>query len=302
MRASAQESLDSVGDLVGIAKLAFPDHQYAPVESMELPTIRGVSSSVAFELVEPELAAGSWHDLSVRTAMPVPEAAVDEDHGVMARQHEIGAAGQRPIMQAVTIAHRVDETPNNHLGLRICSADRPHVAASLCWRQNICHRRHCMITIVEPQSLASMSEEELVTIRASLEVEMRRRGLRFSVGDIGEGLVVDHFNNTPGLPNLQPAPTGTKNVDALSRSGHRYSIKTIWKAKKTGTVYPDSEDRDKQLFEYLLIVLVDDDLELESIYQLSWDQFLEARAWDKRMNAWYVPCSGRALACGTKVL
>ena len=28
-------------------------------------------------------------------------------------------------------------------------------------------------------------------------------------------------------------------MDALSRNGDRYSIKTAWKAKKTGTIYPE---------------------------------------------------------------
>jgi len=64
--------------------------------------------------------------------------------------------------------------------------------------------------------------------------------------------VVAHFNDTPGLPNLQIAPPGTKNVDSLSRDGDRYSIKTVLNAKKTGTVYPDRDQPEKQLFEFLL--------------------------------------------------
>ena len=146
-----------------------------------------------------------------------------------------------------------------------------------------------------PVKLAGMSDDELIALRGGLEVELRRRKIAFSVGDIGEKLVLAHFNSTPGKPNLQLAPPGTKNVDALSRNGDRYSIKTIWNAKKTGTIYPDPEDKEKQLFEYLLVARLRDDWSLRSIHQLSWVKFVELRAWDKRMNAWYLPCSRAAL-------
>lgn len=144
--------------------------------------------------------------------------------------------------------------------------------------------------------LDALSDDELIQLRAKLEVEMRRRGIAYSVGHIGEGLVINHFNSTRGLPNLSPAPTGTKNVDALSRTGDRYSIKTIWKAKKTGTIYPDPDDPDKQLFEYLLIARLNDDLSLKAMYQFSWQQFTQVRSWDSRMSAWYVSCSKKKLA------
>ena len=124
---------------------------------------------------------------------------------------------------------------------------------------------------------------------------MRKRGLADSVGAVGERLVIDHFGKTVGLPKLQLAPPGTKNVDALSRDGDRYSIKTVCEGSKTGTIYPERGAKDKQLFEHILIVKLTKDWALESIHQLSWAQFVEARSWDKRMNAWYVAFNKRAL-------
>ncbi len=144
-------------------------------------------------------------------------------------------------------------------------------------------------------SLEKMSDDELVLLRAGMDVEMRKRGIAFSVGGVGERLAIDHFCETSGLPNLQAAPRGTKNVDALSRNGDRYSIKSICSAKKTGTVYPDSQERERQLFEYILIVRLTEKWTLQSIHQLSWSEFVKVRAWDKRMNAWYVPISRRTL-------
>jgi hypothetical protein len=145
-----------------------------------------------------------------------------------------------------------------------------------------------------------MSDKDLILFRAGVEVEMRKRDLAFSVGELGEKLAIEYFRETPGLPKLQSAPRGTKCVDALSRNGDRYSIKTICNAKKTGTNYPDP-DRDKQLFEYLLIVRLREDWSLASIHQVPWDKFVVIRSWDKRMNAWYIGCSAKNLSVATTV-
>ena len=150
--------------------------------------------------------------------------------------------------------------------------------------------------------LTNISDASLVTLRAKLEVEMRRRKLGFSVGEIGETLVIEHYTNNPNLPTLQTAPIGTKNVDALSRDGERYSIKSIWNAKKTSTIYPDPENRDKQLFEYIVVAQLSDELSLKAIYEFSWDEFTKIRSWDSRMSAWYISCSTKALSRAKKIL
>lgn len=146
--------------------------------------------------------------------------------------------------------------------------------------------------------LKSLKPDELIELRIEVEREMHSRGISFSVGEIGEKIAIDHFKSTPGLSNLIAAPTGAKNVDALSRNGERYSIKTIQRGHKTGTIYPDDRDPNKQLFEYLLIVKLHSDFTLDSLYQFSWKQFLKVRSWDKRMNAWYVSMSKNSLGAG----
>ncbi len=150
-----------------------------------------------------------------------------------------------------------------------------------------------MIGVVQ-KAFTSIDDDVLMKLRASVDAELLRRGISFNVGELGEKLSIEHFKRTPGLSKLLKGPVGAKNVDALSREGDRYSIKTFMKAKKTGTVYPDTDDK-KQLFEYLLIVRLDNMYELRTIYRYSWAKFLSVRAWDKRMNAWYVPLSGKNL-------
>ena len=146
------------------------------------------------------------------------------------------------------------------------------------------------------------TDQELIQYRAALEVEMRKRHLGFSVGQIGESLVIEHFKRTPGLPKLLRSPVGTKNVDALSRNGERYSIKTVWNAKKTGTIYPDPNDKKKQLFEFILIAQLNDKLTLKSIHQFSWNEFIEVRSWDSRMSSWYISCSLKVLSRAKQIL
>jgi hypothetical protein len=75
------------------------------------------------------------------------------------------------------------------------------------------------------------------------------------------------------------APAETKKVDALSRDSGRYSVKTV---------YPDHETKNKQCFEFLLIIRLDSSWELLSIFQLIWNDFVKVQSLGKRMNAWYV--------------
>jgi hypothetical protein len=149
--------------------------------------------------------------------------------------------------------------------------------------------------------LLTLNDDDLIFLRVLVDDEMTRRDISVNVGDLGEKLVIDFFNSTPGLSNLMKSQKGSKNVDALSRSGDRYSIKTIMKAKKTGTVYPDDENPVKQLFEHLLLVRLNLQYQLESIHSFTWEAFMKVKAWDKRMNAFYVPVSKKRLQLAKKI-
>ena len=73
---------------------------------------------------------------------------------------------------------------------------------------------------------------ELIRIYGELLSKMREDGLIRSknvTGDLGEYIVIDYYNKTRGLPKLQFAPPSTKNIDAISINGERYSIKCfLW--------------------------------------------------------------------------
>lgn len=150
-------------------------------------------------------------------------------------------------------------------------------------------------------NLTGMSNEDIISLRVQIEKEFTKRQIKFSVGEIGETIAIDFFNNKPGLDKLQRASTGTKSVDANSRKGERYSIKTIKDGSKTGTIYPDPDNKERQLVEYILIVLLNEDYELKALYRFSWDQFLRVRQWDKTMNAWYIPKTQKAMKAGETI-
>jgi len=135
---------------------------------------------------------------------------------------------------------------------------------------------------------------DLVKFYSTIIKELKERGVIRSknlVGDLGEYLVIEFFNSAPGLPNLQVAPTGTRNIDAISRNGERYSIKSTT-GNGTGVFYglepPGSERPDSQKFEYVIIAKFESDFVLEKIIQLDWNQFIQHKRWHKTMSAWFL--------------
>lgn len=135
---------------------------------------------------------------------------------------------------------------------------------------------------------------ELIQSYSEIIKQLKKRGVirtKNLIGDLGEYLAIEHFNKTAGLSNLQAAPAGTQNIDAISRNGDRYSIKSI-SGNLTGVFYglepPESPNENKQKFEYVLIVMFDEDFQLEKIIQLDWKLFIKYKRWHKTMNAWNI--------------
>jgi hypothetical protein len=140
--------------------------------------------------------------------------------------------------------------------------------------------------------LQKLSTPELInTYSLIISLLKERKVIRTKnfLGDLAEYLVINHYNNTPGLPNLQAAPAGTQNVDALSRQGERYSIKATT-SNLTGVFYglnpPNSTEPESQKFEYVIIACFDGNYKLTKILELTWNQFLNNKSWHKTLNAW----------------
>jgi len=131
--------------------------------------------------------------------------------------------------------------------------------------------------------------------------ELKKRKLirtRNIAGERGEQIAIEVYNNTPSEPNLQAAPEGTQNVDALSRKGERYAIKTVTLPRKlTGVFYglnpPDSTEKDEKKFEYLIIVMIDELYEPAKVLECNWETFLKFKRWHKTMRAWNISATAK---------
>lgn len=133
---------------------------------------------------------------------------------------------------------------------------------------------------------------ELIQIYGELLSKMREKQLIRSknvTGDLGEYIVVDYYNKTKGLPKLQFAPPSTKNIDAISINGERYSIKCTT-TNTTGAFYGIPKDIDihsiNPLFEYVVIIKLNETYQPEFILELDWESFFKHKHWHSRVGAY----------------
>lgn len=141
-------------------------------------------------------------------------------------------------------------------------------------------------------NLEEMETSEIINLYSQTIKELKKREVirtKNVIGEIGEYLAIQYYNDTPGLPNLQPAPIGTESIDAISRKGDRYSIKSS-STNTTGVFYglepKDSSIVDEKKFEYVIICKFDEDYQLDEILEMDWNTFLETKKWHSRMQAW----------------
>src|SRR3990167_9264868 len=153
------------------------------------------------------------------------------------------------------------------------------------------------------KEIDSLADEEIWTLYAYLALKLKERKLirtRNIVGERGEFLAIKIYNETPGLAKLQVAPEGTQNVDALSRKGERYSIKTISEpGNLTGVFYGCGEQNEaapEKKFEYVIIVVIDKHYKQKRILELTWEQFIKLRRWHKTMRAWNLSLTQELIA------
>jgi len=156
-------------------------------------------------------------------------------------------------------------------------------------------------------NLSTLNGKDLISLYSQIITELRNRNIIRTgnvTGELGEYLAIEFYNKSANLPNLQVAPVGTENIDAISRKGERYSIKTITQ-NTTGAFYgllpPETKDIDEKKFEYVIIVQLSKEYELLRIIQLSWDMFLKHKRWHSRILQWNLTITQDLLADATIV-
>lgn len=150
-------------------------------------------------------------------------------------------------------------------------------------------------------NLDDLENSEIIELYSTIIKTLKSRNIIRTnnlVGDLGEYLAIEHYCRTPNMPNLSFAPPGTENIDAISREGKRYSIKST-SGKTTGVFYglntPEEQNTDEIKFEYVIIVIFDEDYQMDKILQLNWSQFLTLKSWHSRMQAWNLSITNKLI-------
>ncbi len=159
------------------------------------------------------------------------------------------------------------------------------------------------------EKIEAASDDVVWSVYAFAITLLKKRGLirtKNITGERGEFLAIETYNKIPGLPKLQAAPEGTQNVDALSRKGDRYSIKTITEPNSLTSVFyglgdPEIEHPSEKKFEYVVIVLIDQNLQPKKILEITWEQFFRLKKWHKTMRGWNITVT-KALVAEARII
>ena len=145
--------------------------------------------------------------------------------------------------------------------------------------------------------LKKFNPAELFSIYSDILDELKKREIittKNIVGEMGEYLVIDYFNNNSNLPTLSKAPVSTKNIDAISNEGKRYSIKST-STGMTSVFHSIELNGQGQDFEYLIILKFNNSYKVENILQLSWDKFVKHRKIKKPENRYAINISSEVI-------
>ena len=153
--------------------------------------------------------------------------------------------------------------------------------------------------------LSKLTDKELIDLYPSILKELKSRGIIRTnnlIGELGEYLAANAYQKNPKLPNLQLNLKSTKNIDATSQKGERYAIKAT-SGNGTGVFasLPTEEDG-KVYFEYLVLVCFKKDYTLESIYELTWEQFISFRRMKPPENKWNLPITEAVKIAAKKIV
>ena len=142
---------------VQIRKVALPDNKDTPSLVFELASCLFMSVDVLLKLLHPEVYTAFRGVCKSASRMPVPEAAVNEDHCLELWQDNIRGSGKRFNMQSEAVPHSVQQTSHNLLGTCVLRSDPGHVPASFLFRQWIRHKQLFPQSAVRNPPLSSCS-------------------------------------------------------------------------------------------------------------------------------------------------
>ena len=167
---------------------------------------------------------------------------------------------------------------------------------------------------MDETNLEKLSIEELIkqiSPSSPVVMELTRRGVirttktgqpnRNYTGNIGEYFAVQFYNNintevyekTKNLPKLTRTTENDQDIDARGENGESYSIKTVSSPSgTTGSFWdPKAIENNEKKFSYLIIVILNKSFEVDKILELTWDNFMNYKKYNKRMRNYNISVS-----------
>ena len=110
---------------------ALPDDRHAPAERMEHLCMVPVASNISLEFLPPEIFIGLGSGCVAAAYVPMPEAAVDEHHRPVLREHKVRGAGQLSDMKSIAKSPGKKKGAKDSFRPSVLAANARHHAAAL---------------------------------------------------------------------------------------------------------------------------------------------------------------------------
>ena len=141
-----------------------------------------------------------------------------------------------------------------------------------------------------PDLISNCEVDELWSLYGLVEAELKKNGqlrTRNITAERGEQIALQTYNTIPNEPKLHLVPQGTQNVDAISRNGKRYAIKTARLLTRALSTF-QSDDFSKQRFDYLIVVILDRLYQPIQVLEAPWDVVNKYKRYHKTMGAYNI--------------
>ena len=148
---------------------------------------------------------------------------------------------------------------------------------------------------------------KLISPNSDIRQELTNRNViktKNLVGEIGLYYVNHLYETTSYLPNLILQPPSSKNINFVTKTDNiKYAVKTVTSKKgTTGSFWgPEQIEKNIKSFDFLLIVILDNDYQLELVLELTWNDFFKFKSYNKRMKSYNISITKNIINYGKKI-
>lgn len=120
-------------------KFTLMKYNYFPAKLSQLRCIDFIQFLITIYFLSPPFCACLGYSGILAILMPMPEAAMHEDDGLVFGQDDVGFAGQGFVMQFIPEALSMEISAHEHLRLGVFAFDLTHIVAARSAVVYICH-------------------------------------------------------------------------------------------------------------------------------------------------------------------